>query len=147
MKKNLLMNVLSPAYFLLVLSGLNVLIQNPVFSQTQNQTERHPEARIIAFDPGLPDYQELFDGPKDSVVFYSGVVTIIPGQYGELHSTEIYEEMIIPLEGHGQLIIPPGRALDLKFGIVGFVPPETQHQVYNKGTGDFRYIYVAVRSY
>ncbi len=140
---------MNPFYLItcmLSLIGLNLGIQKSVIAQTLDNNAKHPQPMVVSFDPALAQYQELFDGANDSVVFYSGVVTLTPGQSGELHSTEIYEEIIIPLEGQGQLRITDHNALDVKYGTVGFVPPDTQHQMFNNGTGNFKYIYVAAKS-
>jgi len=132
--------------FGLLMTEILACIQQPIYAQIPDKVAVNPQPRVIAFDPTLTDYQELLSGPKDSVVFYSGVVTLAPGQYGDLHSTEIYEEIIIPLEGQGKLMITDRGALILKFGTVGFVPPDTQHQMFNDGTVNFNYIYVATKS-
>jgi len=104
------------------------------------------EAKVIAFNPKLDAYQEIFDGGRDSVVFYSGVVTIAPGLSGELHSTEAYEEMIVVLEGEGQVKMTGQKNLDIKFGNIAFIPPDSQHQVINTGTKNLKYIYIAAKS-
>lgn len=132
--------------FGLLMTGILVCIQQPICAQIPEKVVVNPQPRVIAFDPTMINYQELLSGPEDSVVFYSGVVTLTPGQYGDLHSTEIYEEIIIALEGQGQLMITDRGALILKFGTVGFVPPETHHQMVNDGTVNFKYIYVATKS-
>jgi len=132
--------------FLLLLLALNVIIQNKSFAQIDNKQNKYANPKVVSFHPDSIQYQNLFDGEKDSVVFYSGVVTLIPNQSGEIHSTEIYEEMIITLEGEGQLRILNQKNLDVKFGKIALVPPFTKHQMVNTGTKNFKYIYVAAKS-
>ena len=133
-------------YFLFVLVGLNCIFQNPSYSQKISEEGKLPIPKVISFNPDSNQYQCLFDGEKDSVVFYSGVVTLAPNESGEIHNTEIYEEMIIPLEGKGQLQIPNYKNLDVKFGKIAFIPPHTEHHMANTGTKNFKYIYIATKS-
>jgi mannose-6-phosphate isomerase-like protein (cupin superfamily) len=114
-----------------------------VYSQESSASDEAPAPRVISFDPGSDQYQSLLDGEKDSVIFHSGVVTLLPGEAGELHSTENYEEMIIALEGNGEIRINGGKILNVSFGKVAFIPPRTEHQPVNTGAHRFRYIYVA----
>jgi len=121
-------------------------INSPGFSQDNNFRGKSAVPKIITFNPDSTSYQEIFDGEKDSVVFYSGVVTVEPNTSGHMHSTEIYEEIIVVLEGEGQVRITKQKNLDLKFGNIAFIPPNTEHQVFNTGTKNFKYIYIATKS-
>lgn len=118
----------------------------PGYSQNTQSSAKHPLPKIITFNPDTTIYQEICDGDKDSTVFYSGVVTMAPGKSGHVHSTEIYEEMIMVLSGQAQVRITNGKNLDLEYGNIGFIPPDTEHQVFNTGTTSLKYIYVAVKS-
>lgn len=102
--------------------------------------------KVLTYNPHSTNYQEIFDGEKDSVVFYSGVVTILPKKSGHAHNTEIYEEMIVVLEGQGQVKITNQKNLDIKYGNIAFIPPNTEHQVFNTGSKNFKYIYIATKS-
>jgi mannose-6-phosphate isomerase-like protein (cupin superfamily) len=73
-------------------------------------------------------------------------VTVSPGKSGDDHSTEIYEEMIVVLEGQGQVRIANQKNLDIKYGNIALIPPNTEHQVFNTGTGNFKYIYIATKT-
>jgi mannose-6-phosphate isomerase-like protein (cupin superfamily) len=131
--------------FLGLLLSSNIIIQNSIFSQVSDINDIDPHPKVISFNPDSIKYQELFNGDKDSVVFYSGVVTLIPGKTGKLHNTEIYEEMIIALEGEGELKIPKYKNLKIKFGNIALVPPNTDHQLINTGKKNFKYIYIATK--
>jgi mannose-6-phosphate isomerase-like protein (cupin superfamily) len=131
---------------LIILAILCICISNPGFSQDNKLSDKSAVSKIITFNPDSTSYQEIFDGEKDSVVFYSGVVTVLPKTSGHLHSTEIYEEMIVVLEGEGQVRVTKQKNLDLKFGNIVFIPPNTEHQVFNTGTKNFKYIYIATKS-
>lgn len=102
--------------------------------------------KVITFNPDSTNYQEILDGDKDSVVFYSGVVTMEPNKSGHKHNTEIYEEMIVVLSGQGQVRITNDKPLDLKYGNIAFIPPNTEHQVFNTGLINLKYVYIATKS-
>ena len=130
----------------IIFIALSLGIMHPGFSQDNQLPGISAVPKIITFNPNSTTYQEILDGEKDSTIFYSGVVTILPGDSGEVHSTEIYEEMIVILEGEGQLRITTQNNLDLKFGNIAFIPPNTEHHVFNTGTKNFKYIYIATKS-
>jgi quercetin dioxygenase-like cupin family protein len=117
-----------------------------VFSQNGLDNHLQPTPKIISFDINTSQYQTLLAGEKDSVVFYSGVVTLAPHKSGEIHNTEIYQKMIIPMAGEGQLQITNNKNYDVKFGDAALVPPKTEHHMTNTGEKDFKYIYIAVKS-
>jgi mannose-6-phosphate isomerase-like protein (cupin superfamily) len=131
---------------LIMLTMLCMGINNPGFSQGNKLPCKSAVPKIITFNPDSTSYQEIFDGEKDSVVFYSGVVTVLPNSSGHVHSTEIYEEMIVVLEGEGQVRVTKQNNLDIKFGTIAFIPPNTEHQVFNTGKKNFKYIYIATKS-
>jgi quercetin dioxygenase-like cupin family protein len=69
-------------------------------------------------------------------------VVLAPGDSVGRHSTERYEEVIVVLEGVGELRVTGGAALELKEGVVAYSPPDTEHDVRNTGTSPLRYLYV-----
>jgi len=121
---------------------------SPEFGYPQGQTAngRICLAKVVSFDPDSILCQPLLNGEKDSVAFYSGVVTLSPDQSGEIHNNEVYEEMIVPLEGEGQLKVTRQGTLTVKFGKIAFIPPHTEHQMVNMGKKNFKYIYIATKS-
>jgi mannose-6-phosphate isomerase-like protein (cupin superfamily) len=133
-----------PYPFLSILSLLIITINS--YSQNNNSQTTAAEPKVITFDPDTSSYQEIFNGDKDSVVFYSGVVTLEPYKSGHIHSTEVYEEMIVVFNGQGQVKITNGKTLDLEFGNIAFIPPKTEHQVLNTGNTNLKYIYIATKS-
>jgi len=130
--------------FFLFSSGLILLIQSTIFSQKIITMENNIQTpKVISFNPVSDQYQSLLNGENDSVGFYSGFVTLLPDTKGELHSTEKYEEMIVVLEGEGQLNVTDQNSLKIKFGQVAYVPPHTEHQMENTGKENLKYIYIA----
>ena len=123
-----------------------ILTAQPLFSQGQDTITSHPRPKIITFNPDSSTYKCLFDGIKDSVAFYSGVVTVAPGESCGTHNTEIYEEMIILLKGVCQLKITGHEDVLLNYGKIAFIPPQTEHNMVNPGPEEAKYIYIAVKS-
>ncbi|MBL7745394.1 MAG: cupin domain-containing protein [Chitinophagaceae bacterium] len=102
--------------------------------------------KTIMYNPDTTAYQELFNEEKDSVVFNSGFVTLLPDQAGDIHSTKSNEEMIVTLSGTGKIKISNGNNLDIQYGNVAHIPANTEHQVLNTGTIDLKYIYITTKS-
>jgi len=146
MKQFFFNKVIKNTIILTSLLGSMLFYQHSVYSQTGILRENFKAPKIISYDPASDQYQGLLDGEKDSVAFYSGFVTLEPNSRGELHSTEEYEEMIIVLQGEGQLNITNQESLKVSFGKVAYVPPHTEHQMKNTGREIFKYIYVATQS-
>lgn len=77
----------------------------------------------------------------------SGAVSLAPRASVGAHDTEDYEEVLVPLEGHGEMRIDGQPPLALGPGVVAYTPPHTRHDVVNTGDVVFRYVYVAARSH
>ena len=146
MKLNKIPIKATPGLTILLFIGLNIFCQSNGFSQEKLEGRNYPLPKVISFNPDSIHYQPIFNGEKDSVVFYSGIVTLLPNTSGELHCTDEYEEIIIALEGQGQLKITNQKSLSINFGKIAFVPQNTEHQMFNSGKENFKYIYVATKS-
>ncbi len=116
------------------------------YSCKHEHLEKFSEPKVIHYNPYTSEYQPILEGETDSVGFYSGIVTIEPNKYGETHSTKIYEEIIVVFEGEGKIKINETGELNIKFGNVAYIPPNTKHQVFNIGTKNLKYIYIASKS-
>jgi len=93
------------------------------------------------------DSAEYFEilGKSDTVSMRSGMVTLAPGQDVGAHSTENYEELLIVLDGAGELNAA-GSAVSIRKGQVAYNQPRTIHNVKNTGTIPLRYIYVVAKA-
>jgi quercetin dioxygenase-like cupin family protein len=82
--------------------------------------------------------------PPSSRRLYSGYVCLLPGQSGKEHSTENYEEMILILDGAGEL-----HHLDRNEPVsprhLAYIPPHTKHFLRNTGPSMLRYMYIVTR--
>jgi len=103
---------------------------------------------LKVFTKSLPDdYSGHFEilGRSDSITMRSGLMTLAPGKDVGVHSTENFEELLIVLDGSGELEAAGSRVKITK-GQIAYNPPQTTHNVYNTGTVPLKYIYVVARA-
>ena len=101
-----------------------------------------PAAAAIPLRQQSPGYQELLSGPPTSARMKSGLVVLAPGKSVGKHSTEDHEEMVIVLEGKGEMVLADGTKLPIGPNAAAYSPRGTQHDVINTGSGVLRYLYV-----
>ena len=104
------------------------------------------QPKIVELDLSATKYFRLLGGPPESVTMRSGYVVLLPEKSVGRHSTENYEEMVIVLEGEGELLLGDGSVLQLKPYIVAYCPPGTEHDVRSTGNKPLRYIYVVAKA-
>ena len=105
-------------------------------------TAGEPQIEAIAFGaPGQP-YVPLLNGPPQTHSLHSGLVVLAPGAHVGAHTTGKNEEMLIPLDGEGELRFEHHPPIHLKPGLVTYAPPFTRHDVVNTASVPLRYIYV-----
>jgi mannose-6-phosphate isomerase-like protein (cupin superfamily) len=80
--------------------------------------------------------------PPKSRVLRSGQVVLRPGDAVGSHTTGDREELIIVLEGRGEMEADGFSTTLLEKGQVAYIPPQTQHNVFNRHSEILRYIYV-----
>lgn len=105
-----------------------------------------PVATVVPLGPPESAYVELLRGPPQTASMESGAVSLAPHASVGAHDTEDYEELLVPVEGRGELRIDGQAPLALSPGLVAYTPPHTRHDVVNVGDVVFRYIYVAART-
>ncbi len=128
------------------LAGLLIISQKQVQAQQNDTTSIAPKPKIVVLNLDSAYYQSIFHGAPEAVLFHSGLVTLQPDESVGIHNTKTYEEMIIVLEGDGQLIITKGDNFQLKYGVVAYCPPHTEHNVKNTGAKPLKYIYIATKT-
>jgi mannose-6-phosphate isomerase-like protein (cupin superfamily) len=101
----------------------------------------HGAASFVRDLPDTSEYVRLLAAPE-SMALHSGLVTLAPGEDCGWHSTEHYEEMIIVLEGRGELAGEDGLRLPIAARQYGYNAPKTRHCVFNTGATPMRYIYI-----
>jgi mannose-6-phosphate isomerase-like protein (cupin superfamily) len=97
-------------------------------------------AKVVALD--TQGYKEILSGPPESVRLKSGYVVLAPKQSVGKHSTGHHEELLVVLEGEGEMTFADGTKLGVKANSALYCPPETEHNVTNTGHSVLRYVYV-----
>ena len=82
----------------------------------------------------------------NSAVMHSGQVTLAKGECIGEHSTGGHEELIIILEGEGEIESEGLSRSKITAGQVAYNPPFTKHNVFNTGTQVLRYIYIVSKA-
>ena len=122
---------MTPCLFLVCIWNPQVSAQNP-----------SPAPKAISLHQATPGYQELLTGPPLSVGMKSGLVVVAPGKSVGKHNTDDREEMVIVLEGRGEMVLTDDRRIEIGPAVTAYCPPGTEHDVINTGDGMLRYIYV-----
>ncbi len=104
--------------------------------------QQKPHAKVVELDRSGAHDLPLLAGPPETVTMKSGLVTLQPGQSVGQHSTAAHEEMLVILEGNGEMKVKDGATLRLDRDHVLYCPPQTTHDVTNTGAGVLRYIYI-----
>lgn len=103
--------------------------------------QRLPRAKVVALDSSVKEFTVL-NGPPESVGMKSGYIVLSPGKSVGKHSTEHHEELLVVLEGAGEMLFKDGSKLPVKANTAIYCPPETEHDVKNSGSQVLRYVYV-----
>jgi len=113
-----------------------------IVSVSTKAQQSKPHAKIIVLKQPGTGVLPLLTGPPETVTMKSGYVVLEPGRSVGRHSTEHHEEMLVVLEGQGEMFFHDGSKLQIKGGTALYCPPETEHDVLNTGTTNLRYVYV-----
>lgn len=100
---------------------------------------------VFVLPADAPPYTMIM-GPPRTVTMRSGLVTLAPGKDVGRHSTEKNEEMLVILEGQGEVELEGFGRLKIVAGRTAYVPPKTRHNVFNTGTGPLKYIFIVARA-
>ena len=105
-----------------------------------------PAVKVVSLDAQGGSYLRLLKGPPETRSFRSGLVILKPGEAVGEHTTGRNEEMLIPLEGQGELRVEGLAPIHIAPGLVTYTPPQTRHNVVNTGATPLRYIYVTAKA-
>jgi mannose-6-phosphate isomerase-like protein (cupin superfamily) len=97
---------------------------------------------VVELDSRGKDYLQVLRGPPESVTMKSGLEVLAPNKSVGKHSTGQHEELLVVLEGQGEMSFKDGSKLDVKANHAIYCPPETEHNVTNTGGSVLRYVYV-----
>jgi mannose-6-phosphate isomerase-like protein (cupin superfamily) len=106
-----------------------------------------PAVKFMRLDTGGKGELRLLGGPPETATMHSGLVELAPGKSVGRHSTKDNEEIVIVLDGKGEMRFWNGHApVHLEAGTAVYGPPQTEHDVVNTGTSTLRYVYVVARA-
>jgi quercetin dioxygenase-like cupin family protein len=133
------------AFLMLVGGGMLTGCAGPA-SPEAGGPEEPPESRPkrASFVQDLPETYEYVRllSPPQSVAMRSGLVTLQTDEDCGWHSTDNYEEMVVCLEGEGEVEAEGSGRSKLGAGQVAYNAPHTRHCVFNTGSKPMRYVYV-----
>jgi mannose-6-phosphate isomerase-like protein (cupin superfamily) len=110
-------------------------------SDSKSQPNK-PRQKVVELDSKGNKELPILSGPPQSYRMRSGLVVLSPGDSIGKHSTHQNEEVLVVLEGDGEMVFGDGSKLPVKANSALYCPPETEHNVVNTGTGLLRYVYV-----
>jgi len=105
-----------------------------------------PHANVVVLEDHKNGVLPILTGPPETVTMKSGYVVLDPGKSVGKHSTEGHEEILIVLEGQGEMLFHDGSKLGVKANTALYCPPHTEHDVKNTGTVPLRYVYVVANT-
>jgi mannose-6-phosphate isomerase-like protein (cupin superfamily) len=109
---------------------------------TNSDEERAPVPCVIQLATGGDVRQVVLGGPPQTAGMRSGVVVLRPGASVGRHSTGEREEIVVVLEGRGEVRVAGVPPLAVEAGTAAYVPPRRSHDVMNTGERPLRYVYV-----
>lgn len=122
------------------------IMQFNIKTQAQDSTKIIPIPKLVYLNLDSSGYQCIFSGAPETVSFHSGLVTLNPGDSMGHHNTKDYEEILIVFSGEGQMIFESGKKFNLKYGMIAYCPPQTEHDVTNTSTKPMKYLYIATKT-
>ena len=90
---------------------------------------------------GTEKVAAILDSTK-SVRMRSGFVTLRPGENVGSHNTGQHEELLVILDGSGEVEAQDLGRKSIEKGMVVYIPPNNQHNVYCAGSSPLEYIYI-----
>lgn len=81
-----------------------------------------------------------------SVKMRSALITLLPGENVGSHNTENYEEMLVILDGIGEVQAEGLGRHEVRKNTVVYIPFNNQHNVANIGSIPLRYIYIVTQT-
>ena len=104
-----------------------------------------PKAKVVSLKNDSTDLP-LLSGPPDSAGMHSGMVTLPKDKTVGKHNTKAYEEILVVLQGEGEMLLDGQPPLAFHAPAAVYCPPKTAHDVRNTGTAPLRYVYVAAKA-
>jgi len=115
-----------------------------VFFVSLAAATEHPSPKVVDLSGTTPEIPVL-NGPPENPGMIAGRVLLAPAKSVGEHSTGNYEELLVVLEGSGEMSLANGTKLPAQAGHALYCPPHTTHNVTNTGTRPLRYVYIVSR--
>ncbi len=125
------------------IAGLLILTLAVMIASAQER----PHAKVVQLGHAGGHDSLLLGGPPETVTMKSGLVTLQAGQSVGKHSTAAHEEMLVILEGKGEMRFEDGTRLRVDPEHILYCPPQTTHDVSNTGNGVLRYVYIVAAAH
>ena len=113
--------------------------------KTISEETKNYESVTVPFVLSLPNdgvkHLPILDSTK-SIQMGSGLVTLQPGENVGSHNTGMHEELLVILEGIGEVEAQGVEKQRVSKQSVVYISPSNQHNVSNIGSTPLRYIYV-----
>jgi mannose-6-phosphate isomerase-like protein (cupin superfamily) len=117
-----------------------------VFAQANDSSKTYLQPKLVKLNLDSSDYQSIFKGSPETITFHSGLVTLKQDEKVGHHNTEDYEEILVIYSGEGKMIIEGGKTMDLKYGVIAYCPPYTEHDVICTSALPLKYLYIASKT-
>ncbi len=122
------------------------VIQSSIQGQVSDSIKLAPQPKLVTLNLDSPDYQSIFKGSPETITFHSGLVTLKKDEKVGHHNTDEYEEILVIFGGEGQMTIKDGVTMNLKYGVIAYCPPYTEHDVICTSSAPLKYLYVASKT-
>jgi mannose-6-phosphate isomerase-like protein (cupin superfamily) len=130
--------------FGVVVLSIAAFLAGAALSSAEDQPA--PRIKVVPLDPGDQSYFLLLHGPPETKSFRSGLVTLAPGTSIGVHNSGTNEEMLVPLEGQGELRFSDHPPVLIKPGLITYAPAHSEHDVINTGSVPLRYIFITAKA-
>jgi mannose-6-phosphate isomerase-like protein (cupin superfamily) len=105
-----------------------------------------PRQKVVELDAKGEKELRILGGAPESYRMRAGLIVLAPGDSVGRHSTQQNEEVLVVLEGSGEMVFGDGSKLPGHANSALYCPPETTHDVVNTGHAVLRYVYVVSRA-
>ncbi|HUI30676.1 MAG TPA: cupin domain-containing protein [Candidatus Acidoferrales bacterium] len=125
---------------------VTTLLLSVVFITSFDSSEKKTRKNCVPFILHLSQNEtdkvtSILDSTK-SVQMRSGFVTLQPGENVGSHNTGQHEELLVILDGSGYADVEDLGKTNIEKGMVVYIPPNNQHNVYCDGSSPLKYIYI-----
>jgi quercetin dioxygenase-like cupin family protein len=117
-----------------------------IYIKKERVLTMRPKPKLVTLDLTATEYLSVLGGPPESVTMRSGYVVLLPSNSVGKHNTDSYEEIVVVLDGEGEMRFGDGSVLSLKPHVVAYCPPKTEHDVRNSGDRPLRYLYIVAKA-